>query len=150
VRICSFLPSATEIIAELGLVESLVGVSEECRWPTEVVGLPVATAARIEPSEAPKLWDSGVQLDEGFEPNAPGPDRGAAVSLADGTPFVVIEHYAHPDEFLELRARAIDGSPHETTARFADAVGLDPTARKMLAAEPATWIEHVDRRLRDE
>ena len=30
-RICSFLPSATEIIAELGLIESLVGVSAECR-----------------------------------------------------------------------------------------------------------------------
>jgi iron complex transport system substrate-binding protein len=51
VRICSFLPSATEIIAELGLLDSLVGVSEECRWPVEVVGLPVVTAARIDPTE---------------------------------------------------------------------------------------------------
>jgi iron complex transport system substrate-binding protein len=50
-RICSFLPSATEIIAELGLLEALVGVSEECRWPAEVVGLPVVTAARIDPME---------------------------------------------------------------------------------------------------
>ena len=49
VRICSFLPSATEIIAELGLLDSLVGVSEECRWPAEVVVLPVVTAARIDP-----------------------------------------------------------------------------------------------------
>src|SRR5215211_8670752 len=47
-RICSLLPSATEIIAELGLIESLVGVSEECRWPPEVVGKPVVTAARID------------------------------------------------------------------------------------------------------
>ena len=54
-RICSFLPSATEIIAELGLVSSLVGVSEECRWPEEVVGLPVVTAARIDPSELSSL-----------------------------------------------------------------------------------------------
>jgi len=59
VRICSFLPSATEIVAELGLVESLVGVSEECRWPAEVVGLPVVTAARIDPSEL-----SSVEIDE--------------------------------------------------------------------------------------
>jgi len=54
-RICSFLPSATEIIAELGLLSSLVGVSEECRWPAEVVGLPVVTAARIDPSELSSL-----------------------------------------------------------------------------------------------
>jgi iron complex transport system substrate-binding protein len=59
VRICSFLPSATEIIADLGLVDSLVGVSEECRWPSEVVGKPVVTAARIDPSAL-----SSLEIDE--------------------------------------------------------------------------------------
>ncbi len=59
VRICSFLPSATEIVAELGLLDSLVGVSEECRWPVEVAGLPVVTAARIDPSEL-----SSLEIDE--------------------------------------------------------------------------------------
>jgi iron complex transport system substrate-binding protein len=59
VRICSFLPSATEIVAELGLVDSLVGVSEECRWPPEVVGKPVVTAARIDPSTM-----SSLEIDE--------------------------------------------------------------------------------------
>ena len=54
-RICSFLPSATEIIAELGLIDSLVGVSEECRWPREVVGKPVVTAARIDPARMSSL-----------------------------------------------------------------------------------------------
>jgi len=50
VRICSLLPSATEMIADLGLVDSLVGVSEECRWPPEVVGKPIVTAARLDPA----------------------------------------------------------------------------------------------------
>ena len=59
VRICSFLPSATEIIAELGLLDALVGVSEECRWPADVVGLPVVTAARIDSSEL-----SSIEIDE--------------------------------------------------------------------------------------
>ena len=54
-RICSLLPSATEIIAQLGLIDSLVGVSEECRWPPEVVGKPVVTAARIDPSTLTSL-----------------------------------------------------------------------------------------------
>ena len=58
-RICSFLPSATEIIAELGLVDSLVGVSEECRWPREVIGKPIVTAARIDPSAL-----SSLEIDE--------------------------------------------------------------------------------------
>jgi iron complex transport system substrate-binding protein len=59
VRICSFLPSATEIVAELGFVDSLVGVSEECRWPPEVVGKPVVTAARIDPARM-----SSLEIDE--------------------------------------------------------------------------------------
>jgi iron complex transport system substrate-binding protein len=59
VRVCSFLPSATEIVAELGFAGSLVGVSEECRWPPEVVGKPVVTAARIDPSRM-----SSLEIDE--------------------------------------------------------------------------------------
>ena len=58
-RICSFLPSATEIIADLGLIDVLVGVSEECRWPPEVIGKPVVTAARIDPASM-----SSVAIDE--------------------------------------------------------------------------------------
>jgi iron complex transport system substrate-binding protein len=50
-RICSLLPSATEIVAQLGLIDRLVGVSEECRWPPEVVGKPVVSTARIDPGE---------------------------------------------------------------------------------------------------
>jgi iron complex transport system substrate-binding protein len=49
-RICSLLPSATEIVAELGLADLLVGVSNECRWPPEVVGKPIVTATRIDVS----------------------------------------------------------------------------------------------------
>ncbi len=47
-RICSLLPSATEIIAQLGFQERLVGVSAECRWPPEVVGKPVLSSARVD------------------------------------------------------------------------------------------------------
>ena len=34
-RICSFLPSATEIVYALGLGDSLYGVSHECDYPAE-------------------------------------------------------------------------------------------------------------------
>lgn len=54
-RICSLLPSATEIVADLGMVESLVGVSNECRWPPEVVGLPIVTSARLDPAQLSSL-----------------------------------------------------------------------------------------------
>src|SRR5688500_7196144 len=48
-RICSLLPSATEIVGHLGLTASLVGVSAECDWPPAARTLPVVTASRAAP-----------------------------------------------------------------------------------------------------
>jgi iron complex transport system substrate-binding protein len=48
-RIVSLLPSATEIVCVLGLVESLVGRSHECDYPPEVTHLPALTAPRFNP-----------------------------------------------------------------------------------------------------
>jgi len=40
-RICSLLPSATEVIALLGLSDELVGVSHECDYPPSIKHLPI-------------------------------------------------------------------------------------------------------------
>jgi iron complex transport system substrate-binding protein len=50
-RIVSLLPSATEIVAALGLAEQLVGRSEECDWPPQVRDLPVVTSAKVSSAE---------------------------------------------------------------------------------------------------
>jgi iron complex transport system substrate-binding protein len=50
-RICSLLPSATEIVAALGEFDLLVGRSAECDFPPSVTGLPVVTRARIDSAE---------------------------------------------------------------------------------------------------
>jgi iron complex transport system substrate-binding protein len=39
-RICSFLPSATEIVYELGLQDQLFGVTHECDFPPEAKNKP--------------------------------------------------------------------------------------------------------------
>ncbi len=51
-RIVSLLPSATEIVCEVGLGESLVGVTHECDHPPTVRGLPRVTRTLI-PTDAP-------------------------------------------------------------------------------------------------
>ncbi|MEU7369787.1 cobalamin-binding protein [Streptomyces hygroscopicus] len=48
-RIVSLLPAATDIVAELGLAEQLVGRTHECDWPPrEVASVPVVTAADLD------------------------------------------------------------------------------------------------------
>ena len=41
-RICSFLPSATEIVYELGLQDQLFGVTHECDYPPSAKDKPWA------------------------------------------------------------------------------------------------------------
>jgi iron complex transport system substrate-binding protein len=50
-RICSLLPSGSEIVASLGLAELLVGVSAECDWPPEVRDVPVVSGSRVDTSQ---------------------------------------------------------------------------------------------------
>ena len=47
-RICSLLPSATEIVYALGLGDRLVAVTHECDYPPEAAGLPVITRSAID------------------------------------------------------------------------------------------------------
>jgi iron complex transport system substrate-binding protein len=50
VRIVSLLPSATDMIFELGLLDSLVGVSDDCNWPPEVRDKPLVARTRVDMS----------------------------------------------------------------------------------------------------
>ena len=49
-RICSLLPSATEIVFALGLGDQLVTVTHECDYPLEASGIPVITESLIDHS----------------------------------------------------------------------------------------------------
>jgi len=47
-RICSFLPSATEILFALGLGDSVVGVTYECDYPAEARTKPVVVYSNLQ------------------------------------------------------------------------------------------------------
>ena len=47
-RIVSLVPSASEIICDLGLKKSLVAVSHECNYPASLNELPIITSSSID------------------------------------------------------------------------------------------------------
>jgi iron complex transport system substrate-binding protein len=74
-RICSLLPSATEIVAALGLADSLVGVSEECDWPPEVRALPVVSTSRVDTRQL-----TGLKI-----------ERAVRSAIGDGRPLYAVD-----------------------------------------------------------
>jgi iron complex transport system substrate-binding protein len=59
-RICSLLPSATEMVFALGRGSSLVGVTHECDFPPEVSQIPKVTRSHIPPGADSGRIDSLV------------------------------------------------------------------------------------------
>src|SRR5438552_14670055 len=130
-RVVSLLPAATEIVAALGALGRLVGVSHECDFPPEVRSLPRVTRTRIDlamPSgaidralaEAKGSGVSPVEVDVDLVANV-RPDVLIGQSLCDvcavgegelarlvttliPTPWVVTLHAHTLDEvFLDMR-----------------------------------------------
>lgn len=60
-KIVSLLPSATEIVAALGMAEKLVGRSHECDWPTDLAHLPVLTSPKMNPQADAAIIDRDVR-----------------------------------------------------------------------------------------
>ena len=60
-KIVSLLPAATEIVADLGLRDSLVGRSHECDFPADVAALPALTRARVDSSLPSEALDAEVR-----------------------------------------------------------------------------------------
>ncbi|MCI0402618.1 MAG: cobalamin-binding protein [Acidobacteria bacterium] len=56
-RICSFLPSATETLYALGLGDSVVGVTYECDFPPEVTSKPVVVHTKLPHTSSPAEID---------------------------------------------------------------------------------------------
>ena len=87
-RICSFLPSATEIVYLLGLGDSLYGVSHECDFPPGASDKPKVVRSRIDSSSmTSKEIDAAVTGMMMRGENIYSVDDDA---LADGRPDLVV------------------------------------------------------------
>jgi iron complex transport system substrate-binding protein len=61
VRIVSLLPSATEIVAALGALDQLVGVTHACDYPPQVSRLPRLTSTHVGGAASPEVIDRDVR-----------------------------------------------------------------------------------------
>jgi iron complex transport system substrate-binding protein len=59
-RICSLLPSATEILYAIGLGDSVAGVTHECDFPPEAAKKPALIRPRVDPKAKPAEIDRQV------------------------------------------------------------------------------------------
>jgi iron complex transport system substrate-binding protein len=59
-RICSLIPSATEILYAIGLGDSVVGVTHECDFPPEAAEKPSLIRPRVDPKAKPAEIDRQV------------------------------------------------------------------------------------------
>jgi iron complex transport system substrate-binding protein len=135
VRIVSLVPSATEIIAALGLAGDLVGRSHECNYPPEVAAVPVVSASRIDTASI-----ASAEID-------------AAVrdALADGRPLYAVdaellEHLA-PDLIVTQDLCEVCAVPSGEVRRVASAgvetLSLDPRDLREIEESIRTLARHL-------
>lgn len=141
-RICSLLPSATEIVAALGLADNLVAVSAECDWPPDVRGLPVVTASRVD--------TNGIASAE--------VDRAVREAIADGRSLYAIDEELlaalDPDvvvtqDLCEVCAVST-GEVEKVASVRAETVSLDPRTIAEIEASVLALAERLGVRDRGE
>lgn len=165
-RIVSLLPSATELVAELGLRASLVGVSHECDTPPDVAELPRLTASTIGHDLGQEEIDAAVSraVREGlplYAVDGPAlaalePDLIVTQGLCDVCAVTerTITHALQllPDGLLEgVPTLSLDGVSWEGVLadlrRLGDATGRGAEARARAQEARARWDAVVKRRL---
>ena len=142
-RIVSLLPAATEIVARLGLQANLVGRSHECDEPTDVAGLPVLTASRID-AAAPsrEIHDQVTQVGRTLAATSPQAPGGAACHTGTSAALFALDvdtlAALRPDLILTQAACDVCAI---SAADVEAAVRKTATDTRVLALSPATLAD---------
>ena len=140
-RICSFLPSATEIVYALGLGDSLHGVSHECDYPDDARAKPKVVTSRI---DSDRLGSAEI-------------DRLVSVLMSRGEPLYEVDaaalERARPDlvitqELCEVCAVSLDdvqaaiaGLPNTPRVISLDPHGVDDVLADVVRVGRAAGAE---------
>jgi iron complex transport system substrate-binding protein len=128
VRICSLLPSATEMVCALGAQDQLVGITHECDFPASVASLPKVTRSNI-PADF-----SSAQID-------------AAVSASLGSSGTLYElnlaalEKLRPDIIITQRLCDVCAVPFDRVQTAAETLSSHP---RVLNLEPSSVSDIFD------
>jgi iron complex transport system substrate-binding protein len=129
IRIVSLLPAATEIVAALGLMEQVVGVSHECDFPTEANARPRVTRCPVH--------NTGLASGE--------VDQWVRRALREnGTIYVIDEpllHELRPDVILTQKLCDVCAVGYGTVARLAETL---PGPPQLVNLEPTSLADIFD------
>jgi iron complex transport system substrate-binding protein len=128
-RICSFLPSTTEIVYALGLGDNLVGVTHECDYPPEVRDKSKVIMSFINPDEL-----SSREIDDLIVKNR---NQGKSTYLID----IEALKEANPDIILTQGLCEVCAVSGNEVIESVKAVGLTP---EVISLEPNTIEEILD------
>ena len=147
-RVVTLLPSATEIVASLGALESLVGITHECDFPAQVASRLRVTASRVDGSRDPGVVDAQVRavVGEGaslYTLDEPGiralrPDLIFTQALCDVCAVVETDvralaaRLSPAPRVVSLSATTLDGV-FDDIRRAADAMDLADEGEELLA-----------------
>ena len=126
VRVISLLPAATEIVASLGMLDALLGVSHECDYPEEVNRKPRVTHCEIHGAGLPSAEV----------------DRWVRETLrATGTLYTMDEDLVRrlrPDAILTQRLCDVCAVNYGSVARFAATLADPP---RVVSLEPSSLAD---------
>ena len=151
-KICSLLPSATEILFALGLGDQVVGVSHECDFPAEARTKPVLIKSRVSPTESAAEIDRQVREFLARGESLYSVDFEALAAIEPD--LIVTQDLCHvcaatPDDLatalahLPRQPRVLTLNPHSLADVCADirSVG-EATRRSVQAAAVVAQFEH--------
>ena len=142
-RICTFLPSATEIVYMLGLGDSLHGVSHECDFPPGAIAKPKVVRSRFDPDTLSSGEIDALVTDMMMRgENIYQVDREA---LTDARPDLVITQ-----QLCEVCAVSFEDVQQavECWTRLPLSCPLTARHRRRSGRHSARWSVHRTRRLR--
>jgi iron complex transport system substrate-binding protein len=162
-RIVTLLPSATEVVAALGLGDHLVGISHECDYPRDVVAnKPVVTRSALPPglsaAEIDQVVRERIHRGESLYAldyellDALKPDLIITQELCEvcavAAPLVraAVCRLARVPQIISLEPTTVEGI-FETVRTVAAAAGVSPRAERVIADLRAR-LANIARRLR--